>query len=178
VYKGGIASLLLVVCDSDMWFTYVNTGAPAGVGDAGLYGQSNLHARIHGGMLKQCRFPLNFRNGPQQDIFPYLVGDAAFPPGQHMMKVFEPPPEAGTAEARYNRRLLNARRLIEQAFGTLKGRFVFCSKNSFWNDLEFTKQAIQACCGLHNFLEKRKVVKTLQVDAATHLHNSSSLATV
>jgi hypothetical protein len=156
-YKGGIASLLLAVCDSDMRLTYVNTGAPAGVRHAGLYGRSNLHARIHGGMLKQCRVPLKFRNGPQKDIFSNLVGDAAFPLSQHMMKVFEPPPAAGTAQARCNRRLLNARRLTEQAFGTLKGKFVFCSKNSFWNDFKFTKQAIQACCGLHNFLEERRV---------------------
>jgi hypothetical protein len=41
-YKGGIASLLLAVSDSDLLFTYVSAGAPDCVGDAGLFGRSQL----------------------------------------------------------------------------------------------------------------------------------------
>jgi hypothetical protein len=156
-YNGCIASLLLAVCDADLRFTYVNSGAPACVGDAGLYGRSQLKANIDAGMLKQVRVPLHFEDGRMHEICPYLVADAAFPLGQHMLKVHEPPPAAGSAEAKCNYRLLNARRGIEQAFGRLKGRFVFCSKNTFWNNLSFTRAAIEACCGLHNFLEDRSV---------------------
>jgi hypothetical protein len=41
-YKGGIASLLLAVSDADMRSLYVNAGAAACVGDAGLFGRSRL----------------------------------------------------------------------------------------------------------------------------------------
>jgi hypothetical protein len=34
---------------------------------------------------------------------------------------------------------------------------VFCSKNTCWNNLSFTRAAIEACCGLHKFLEDRSV---------------------
>jgi hypothetical protein len=34
---------------------------------------------------------------------------------------------------------------------------VFCKRNVFWNDVDFTRQAIGACCGLHKFLEERDV---------------------
>jgi hypothetical protein len=155
-YKGGIASLLLAVCVADMKFTYVNAGASACVKDASLFSRSQVKASIDQGMLKQVSVPLHFEDGTWQDIFPYLVGDAAFPLGQHFLKVYEPPPEGNSAQAKCNRRLLDARWLIEQAFGRLKGKFVFCSKNSFWNDVCFTREAIEACCGVHNFLEVRK----------------------
>jgi hypothetical protein len=145
------------VCDADLRFTYVNAGAPAFVVDAGLYARSQLKANINAGMLKQVSVPLPFEDGRMHEICPYLVGDAAFPLGQHMLKVHEPPPAAGSAEVKCNKRLLNARRGIEQAFGRLKGRFVFCPKNTFWNNLAFTRAAIKACCGWHNCLEKRSV---------------------
>jgi hypothetical protein len=48
-------------------------------------------------------------------------------------------------------KLLSARRRIELTFGRLKERFVFCKKNTFWNDLDWTRTAIEACCRLHFF---------------------------
>jgi hypothetical protein len=81
-----------------------------------------------------------------------------------MMKVIEPPPAPDSNAARLNRRLLNARRLIEMLFGRLKGRWVFCSKNTFWSSVDFTRQAIEVCCGLHNFLEERDVEMPVDED--------------
>jgi hypothetical protein len=130
-YKGGIASLLLAVCDIDMRFTYVNAGAPACVGDAGLFGNCQLGQRIRDGLLQQRDTTLYFEDGGVKKIFPYLVGDAAFPLGVNMMKAFDPPPPAGTDAAEYIRRMLLARRVIERAFGWLKGRWGFCKRNVF-----------------------------------------------
>lgn len=156
-YKGGIASLLLAVCDADMRLLYASAGAPACVGDAGLFSRTQLKENIDDGMMRTVSVPLFFEDGTRQDIWPFLVGDAAFPLGTHMMKVIEPGPPAGTPEAQCNRRLLNCRRLIEQTFGLLKGRWVFCKRNTFWNDVAFTRMAIEACCGLHNFLQERGI---------------------
>jgi hypothetical protein len=156
-YKGGIASLLLAVCDINMKFTYVSAGAPACVGDAGLFQRSQLHQNIEGGVMAQINVPLYLENDGMKAIMPYLVGDAAFPLGVHMMKAIDPPPAVPSAEAEFNKRILLARRVIERCFGRLKGRWVFCKRNAFWNDLEFSRAAIESCCALHNFLEERKV---------------------
>jgi hypothetical protein len=67
---------------------------------------------------------------------------AAFPLGQHVMKVIEPPPTAGMAQARCNRRLLHARRLVEQAFGRLKGVFVIDPRIPF--DMKWRSQSTQS----------------------------------
>lgn len=34
---------------------------------------------------------------------------------------------------------------------------VFCKKNTFHSTREFVTPAIEACCGLHNFLKLKKV---------------------
>jgi hypothetical protein len=34
---------------------------------------------------------------------------------------------------------------------------VFCKRNVFWNEPEFTRSCIEVCCALHNFLEERAV---------------------
>jgi hypothetical protein len=57
-YKGGIASLLLAVCDVNMMFTYVSAGAPACVVDAGLFQQSQLHHNIEGEVMAQKGSPV------------------------------------------------------------------------------------------------------------------------
>jgi hypothetical protein len=156
-YKGGIASLLLAACDINMMFTYVSAGAPACVGDAALFQQSQLHHNIEGGVMDQKEVPLYLENGDIKGIWPYLVGDAAFPLGVHIMKAIDPPPAQDSAGANFNKRILLARRVIERCFGRLKGRWVFCKRNAFWNDLNFTRAAIESCCALHNLLEECEV---------------------
>jgi hypothetical protein len=70
-YKGGIASLLLAICDADMKFIHhsssihVNVGAPACVGDAGLFGRSQLKAST----LRQAIVPLHFRTAHGTNSF-------------------------------------------------------------------------------------------------------------
>jgi DDE superfamily endonuclease len=157
-YKGQISTLLLAVCDADLRFTYVNAGAPGCVGDAGFFARSRLRERMDGGLLKCIDTPLKFADGRQSSIFPFLAGDAAFPLRPDLLKCHSnPAPQPGTPEAKFNKRLTNVRRLIEMAFGRLKGRWVCCSKNTFWNDVEFTRHMIEACCGLHNFCEERRL---------------------
>jgi hypothetical protein len=158
ICEGGIASLLLAVCDINLRFTYVNAGAPACVGDAGLFSWSRLHDRIQDGLMRTVNVPLYFDDGQREDLWPYLVGDAAFALGEHMMKAIDPPPATGTAAATFNKRILLARRVIERAFGRLKGRWVFCRRNTFWNDPEFTRVCIEVCCALHNSLEAHRLL--------------------
>jgi hypothetical protein len=75
-----------------MRFTYVNAGAPACVGDAGLFGRSRLSHQIREGLLTTENIPLYFESGEMKRLHPYLVGDALFPLGVHMMKSVDPVP--------------------------------------------------------------------------------------
>jgi hypothetical protein len=67
--------------------------------------------------------------------------------------------------------------VIESAFARLKGRWVFYAKkypkNAFWGDVNFTRSATVARCGLHNFLKIRHV-EMLEEDHcdgdADHIH--------
>jgi hypothetical protein len=96
-YKGGIASLLLAVCDADLQFTYVSAGAPACVGDAGLFSRCRLMGYLDEGLMRTLNVPLYFDDGTIVNIWPYLVGDSAFPLGHHLMKAIEPPPSTGVS---------------------------------------------------------------------------------
>jgi hypothetical protein len=87
-YKGGMASILSAVGDADLKFRILSTGTPASVGDAGLFGRSQLKMCIDEGMLREVQVPLTMHDGSVNQIHPYLVGDAAFPLGQHMLKVY------------------------------------------------------------------------------------------
>jgi hypothetical protein len=107
------------------------------------------------GLMHTINVPMYLEDGTVANLRPYLVGDSAFPLGQHLMKVIEPPPPSGPAERKLNNRLLNARRRMEQAFGRLKGRFALHKKNTFWNLLDFVQMGIEACCGLYSFQEQR-----------------------
>jgi hypothetical protein len=72
-YQGGIASPLLAVCDINMRFTYANAGAPACVGDAGLFSRSRMHNLIQDGLMRTVNVPLYFNEGVREDIWQYLV---------------------------------------------------------------------------------------------------------
>jgi hypothetical protein len=151
-----------------MMFTYVSAGAPACVSDAALFQQSQLYHNIEGGVMAQKEALLYLENGPMA-IWPYLVGDAAFLLGVHTMKAIDPPPAQDSAGANFNRGILLARRVIERCFGRLKGRWVFCKRNAFWNDLDFTRAAIDSCCSLHNFLKEREVKLPAEESEVEHV---------
>jgi hypothetical protein len=42
-------------------------------------------------------------------------------------------------------------------------------RNAFWNNLDFTHAAIDACCALHNFLEERDVVLPGEEEEVDHV---------
>jgi hypothetical protein len=167
-YKGGIAMLALCVCDADMRFTYANVGAPACVGDAGLYTRSRLKQQVDDGLLSVVKVELKFDNERVEEIEPFFVGDFALPLGTHMQKIFSrPTPAEGSDKGRFNRRVINAQRLIEITFGRLKGRWVFCRRNVFYGQPNFVRMGIEVCCALHHFLEDRVGVMPEEFDPDT-----------
>ncbi len=156
-YKGFVSHLLLGVVDSNKLFIFVSAGAPACIGDAGLYTRSVLKDSIEAGCLDLIDIPLRVAH-QEKRIKPYLVGDAAFGLSTHLLKNYSPTPAAGTAHAMFNKKLTNCRRLVEIAFGELKGRWAICKRNVFWGDIEFLKVVTSVCCALHNFVTERGVL--------------------
>jgi DDE superfamily endonuclease len=135
----------------------LHAGAPACLGDAGLFVRSALKEGINNGCLRILDVRLVVEGQPRS-IHPFLVGDAAFGLEQHMQKNFGPqPPAPGSAQAMYNKRVTDCRRRVEITFGELKGRCVVCKRNVFWYDVDFLSEGIIVCCALHNFLTDRGV---------------------
>ena len=154
VYKGYCSSLLLTIVDAAGSFLYVNAGAPGSIGDAGLWARTSIKQQFDEGLTDVASIKL--RAGLEElDVSGYLVADSAFPTGKYIMKCLDYIPQANTPESKYNRCVINARRGVECAFGRLKGRWVFCKKNTFYNAPDFTRSAILVCTALHNFLQAR-----------------------
>lgn len=158
-YKGSPASLLLAICDANGRFLYVNAGAPGTVGDAGLWSRSDLCQLIEEGLFHGAPHELT-ADGHTQSVQPFLVGDAAFPLGPHMMKVWDearPQDRAhwrAAGKGKFNRCVINCRRGIECTFGRLKGRWAFCRRNTFIREPKLISSAVRVCCALHNFVER------------------------
>jgi hypothetical protein len=168
-YKGRVMSLCLAVVDGNGLFVYLNAGNPGCLGDASLWSRSSLCKLVEDGLLNNITCELD-ADGEQHSIHGYLIGDAAFPLNENMLKIFPEPPanEAnnfGAAGKReFNRRLIAARRGVECSFGRLKGRFAFCARNTFWKCPVFCRDAIMTCGGLHNFLESRNVAYDVNLE--------------
>jgi hypothetical protein len=62
-----------------------------------------------------------------------------------------------TGKSKLNHAVTNAQRLIEQAFGRLKIRWVVCARNLFFEVPEFVKLCICVYCAVHKFFEMRNV---------------------
>jgi hypothetical protein len=143
-YKGYIVSLLLPVVDSNKIFRYVHAGAPACLGDAGLFQRSAFKKSIENARFRVLDIHIRVA-GQQRHINPYLVGDAAFGLTEFMQKNFAPPPDPSSAQEKFNKRLTDSRRRVEAAFGDLNGRWVVCKRNVFWNDLDQQSYCSMLC---------------------------------
>lgn len=88
-------------------------------------------------------------------VRPFILGDSAFPFRPYLMKGFSGEPAEGTREHAFNYCIVCGRRVIENAFGRLKGCFRVL-KAAKLNDPEWMTEITQACCALHNMCERRK----------------------
>ena len=86
-------------------------------------------------------------------VRPFLVGDAAFPFAPYMMKNIGGDPEENTVEHAYNYCHIRTKRVIENAFGRLKGRFRVLKAGKL-NDPSWVTQITKVCCALHNMCER------------------------
>ena len=114
-------------------FTYVHVGMPGSVGDADTYMDTALKRNIMQGTWLQESAARMIRG---VRVRPFIVADAAFAFPATMMKGFPGDPELGTLERAYNYAHIRTRRVVENAFGRLKGRFQVL-RSSQMNDPDF-----------------------------------------
>ena len=69
------------------------------------------------------------------------------------MKGYPGNPESGSLEHAYNYAHVRTRRVVENAFGRLKGRWQM-SRSSQMNDPNFHTDCTLVCCALHNCRER------------------------
>jgi hypothetical protein len=149
----------LFVFDVEGMLLYSNVGSPGNRGDAAVYALSTLKQQIDEGMLRKLEIDLQIP-GDNVKIHPYLVGDAAFSTGPHMIKtaqLTEAQAANDPASAALNRRVTNCRRSSEIGIGRAKGRWSFLTRNKTYSDPARVRLLCNACCGLHNFCEERRV---------------------
>lgn len=128
---------LLAVCDSSKRFAYCFAGYPGSVHDQRVLANSSL------GNILTTSNPTYFPSNQY-----HIIGDSAF---QLLTTVLVPYKDTGNltvTHMTYNRKLSQSRRVIENAFGLLKGRFrrlkhLECK-------LSRVPKNILACCVLHN----------------------------
>ena len=88
-------------------------------------------------------------------VKPFLVADSAFPLDSTSMKCF---PDSANVPQKlsFNYSLIHTRRVVEQAFGRLKGRWKIMNGNCKLNDPVFVRQVAMVCCALHNVCERHQ----------------------
>ena len=87
-------------------------------------------------------------------VKPFVVADSAFPLDPTCLKCYD------VVQAPYHRSfnysLIRTRRVVEQAFGRLKGCWKIMDGQCSLRDPVFARQVAVVCCGLHNICERHQ----------------------
>lgn len=133
-------------------FTYVNIGTPGRAHDAFIFSNSQLHSFLQ----EQSELLSSLGKHIMNNLIPlHLIGDSAFPFQAHIMKPYPHRTMMLDEQREFNFRLSRARRVIENAFGRLKGRWRILRKRLEVN-IDRVDELIEACVILHNICERKK----------------------
>jgi hypothetical protein len=151
-YKGFCSIVLMAIVDSDYKFMWIHVGAPGSQSDGGIWKRCNLYRKVREGTQGiPAPEPLPGHRTPVPWFF---VGDAAFALAPWMQK---PYPHRGQTrpERLFNYRLSRARRIVENGFGILAGRWR-CLTTTLGQAPENAAKVTTACVDLHNLVRMRR----------------------
>ncbi|XP_062559309.1 uncharacterized protein LOC134224092 [Armigeres subalbatus] len=147
-YKKQYSIVLMAMCDASYNFIGVDVGAYGGNADGSVFANSAFgHRLLHGELNLPDPDAL-----PNAEVIPYfIVGDAAFPLKQNLMRPY-PGRNLEEIQENFNYRLSRARRTIENAFGilTARWRILLAPLNLQPTSAE---NIVKATIVLHNFLK-------------------------
>ena len=135
--------------------TYV--GWPGSVHNARIFSNSDLYAKGESGEL----MPNRRKHINNVDVPVTILGDAAYP---MLTWIIKPYPGTGTLsrkQCHFNYRLSQARKVVECAFGRLKGRWRCLLKRNDC-ELNIVSTIVNACCILHNLCVRCMVMDLLR----------------
>lgn len=135
--KGYPSVLLQGICDSRKLFLDVYAGEPGSIHDARLLQKSDFYQRLRNNEI----------------VFPndtHLIGDLAYPLSKNLLVGFKDNGHLTERQRLFNRKLSEARVVVENAFGLLKCRFRRL-KFTETVKLELLSLLIVSACILHNF---------------------------
>jgi len=147
-YKGFFSIVLLGLVDADYKFLWVSVGAEGSQSDCGIFNRSALEPALR---EDRMGFP---RPRPlphdDRDIPFFIVGDDAFPLRTYLVKPY-PDKYLDHDQRILNYRCSRARRVVENGFGILAGRFR-CLHTCLQVTPRVAKKITKACVVLHNEL--------------------------
>lgn len=169
-YKHTFSIVLMALVDSDYRFMYVNVGAQGRISDAGIFNNCRFYRAIQ---KNELGLPCPDLLSGTDVIMPYVVvADDAFPLMTNIMKPFSRR-STDLSQRIFNYRLSRARRVVENAFGILSGKFrVFRSPIAL--KLSTTRSIVLACVCLHNFLLDRQINKSDSDTSSTAVASDDS----
>ena len=142
-YKHYFSIVLLVVCDADYKFTYVNIGAYGKDSDSSIFKDSEFFKKLSNNSLEVPENKSISRNNPTPAPY-FIVGDEAFGQTDKIMR-----PYAGThlneRKINFNTRLSRARRFIECTFGILSNKWRIFHRPMNVN-VQLAVGITKACC--------------------------------
>ena len=141
---------LFALVDANYLFRFASIGTPGRVHDSAIYRESKLVTQY----ISQGYF-----QGPSRiPHCPYtILGDSAFPLHQYLMKPYPNSGNLTPKQRAFNYSLSRCRRVVENTFGRLKGRFRILLKRmqTGRGDIKYNTAIVKCCVYLHNFCEMR-----------------------
>jgi hypothetical protein len=151
-YKSMYAMILLALVDDQGMFMHVDAGKPGRFGDAAVWIASQLRRTLYAGEEFAVP-PVQIGNAW---VHPYIVADTAFALHARVMKCYPMTGHITRQQKALNYCIIRTRRVVEQAFGRLKGRWQILVKGTpNFRSHEFVRKIALVCCGMHNFVESR-----------------------
>ena len=128
---------MMAVCDASKLFTYCFAGYPGSIHDQRVLSNSSF------GDILNSRPKTYYRSNNY-----HIIGDSAFQLHPHVMVPYKDTGNLTATQLRYNRKLCQTGRVVENAFRLMKGRFhrlkqLECKLSRVPNN-------ILTCCVLHN----------------------------
>ena len=149
-YKKFIALIVLACVDARGVFVYVNADRPGSIGDSYTYRHSLLFQKI----ASDEWLAHSPRTISAVNVKPFIVADSAFHLSSTCMKCYEVGQPAYRRSFNYS--LIRTRRVVERAFGRLKGRWKLMDGKYSLKDPVLVRQVAVVCCTLHNMCEKHQ----------------------
>ncbi|XP_050064881.1 uncharacterized protein LOC126553811 [Aphis gossypii] len=142
--KGWTSLICQAVVDHEYKFTDICCKFPGSVHDAAVLKNSNLYNSSH------LKIPQITKNIDGIDVPYFLLGDPAYPLLTWLMKGYTG--SVSIEEDNFNTYLSSARMAVENAFGSLKGRWR-CLQKRIDIHHSFVPSVVSCCVTLHNIIE-------------------------